>query len=313
MLAKNWRLALVSLMLPVLICPLFLFVETGQAYGAPDILDLQLDAPAVIRWDIIDILPGDSGIEPINLHNAGDIPGYIYIWIGDIVDGEGLNPESETGDTSEPGELSSYITLDIINPGITFGKLTGTGYMEYFDLPVNMASFPGSSNEALFILDTTINAGETLELQWQWQLPSSAGNQAQGDTVTFTFNYMLSSFYTEQVYMEPPPYIPPPTVPPTTPVTTTPPTTTPTVEPPSPPTSDIPEDDIQIIEDTDESYVVLIAPDTTTPTLQKEEPSDNIGIFRLLSLIIASTGTFSMTVLAAIERRRRNRRTKLDN
>ena len=139
-----------------------------------------------------------------------------------------MNPESETGNTAEPGELSSFISLNIINPGMTFGKLTGTGYMRYFNLPVNMVSFPNTSNQALFIMDTAINPGETLELQWQWQLPSSVGNEVQGDTVSFAFNYMLSSFYTEDLEStEFPPYIPPTTVPPTTPATIT-----PTVEPP---------------------------------------------------------------------------------
>jgi hypothetical protein len=234
MLVNNWRLVLVALMVSVLVCLLFLFIPTGRVFGAPDTLDLQLDDPAIIRWDIADIKPGDSGTQPINLHNAGDIPGYVYIWLSDIVDSEGLNPESETGNTAEPGELSTCVNLNIINPGMTFGKLTGTGYMQYYDLPVNMVSFPSSSNQALFIIATTINPGETLELQWQWQLPPNVGDQVQGDTVSFTFNYMLSTFYTEEEEEEiepttPPFYYPAPTVPPTTPATTT-----PTVEPPFP-------------------------------------------------------------------------------
>ena len=312
MVGRYWRLALILLVISVLICPLFLFIQTGRAYGAPDTLDLQLDDPAIIRWEIIDIMPGDSGIEPINLHNAGDIPGYIYIWIGDIVDGEGLNPESETGDTSEPGELSSYINLDIINPGMAFGKLTGTGYMEHFDLPVNMASFPQSSNQALFILDTAINPGETLELQWKWQLPSSVGSQAQGDTVSFTFYYMLSTFYTEEEEdtgpAEPPPYVPPPTVP-----TATPPTTPPTTESPSPPTLDEPEDEIDTVDETDVSYVELIVPDTPTISTHEEKPSENKAVLTQASLGVAISGTVAMTTLAIIERVRRYRRMKKGN
>ena len=308
---RYWRLALILLIVPVLVCPLYLLVQTGQAYGAPDTLDLQLDDPAIIRWDIIDIMPGDSGIEPINLHNAGDIPGYIYIWLSDIVDGEGLNPESETGNTVEPGELSSYIILDIINPGMNFGKLKGNGYMQYYDLPVVMASFPNSSNQALFIIATTINPGETLELQWQWQLPLSAGNVVQGDTLSFTFNYMLSSFYTEEEEeepSEPPPYFPPPTLPSTTPVTTP-----PRTEPPEPPVTDEPEDDIDITDDTDISYVVLITPDTSTPAMDEEKPSDNKAVLAQASLGLAVSGTVAMTTLAVIERIRRYRRMKMGN
>jgi len=310
MVERYWRFALILLVISVLICPLLLFAQTGRVYGAPDTLDLQLDDPAIIRWEIIDIMPGDSGIEPVNLHNTGDIPGCIYIWIGDIADGEGLNPESETGNTAEPGELSSYISLNIINPGMNFGKLTGTGYMKHFDLPVNMVFFPQSSNQALFILDTAINPGGTLELQWQWQLPSSVGNQAQGDTVSFTFYYMLSSFCAEEEEdtepAEPPPYFPPPTVPPATPATTP-----PTTESPSPPTLDEPEDEIDIVNETDVSYVELIAPETPTITTHEEKPFDNRAVLAQASLGVAVSGIVTMTTLAIIERIRRRRRKKL--
>ncbi len=231
----------IFILLQVMLCPFLFYWYSGPVYAAPDTLDLQLDDPAVIRWDITDIVPEDSGIEPINLYNNGDIPGYLYIWISDIVDGEGLNPESETGDIAEPGELSSQLMLDIINPGMTFGKLTGTGYMQYFDLPVNMASFPGSSNQALFIIDTLINPGETLELQWQWQLPSPVANEVQGDAVSFTVNYMLSSLEPMPVFFptEPPPA---PVVPPTTLVTTT-----PTPEPTIPDRTYVSEDGMCVI------------------------------------------------------------------
>ena len=306
------RIAIILLIIPVLFCPFLLFSLTEPVYGAPDTLDLQLDDPAIIRWDIIDIMPGDSGIEPINLYNAGDIPGYIYIWFGDIVDGEGLNPESETGDTSEPGELSSYILLDIINTGMNFGKLTGTGYMEYYDLPVSIASFPGSSNQALYILSTTINPGETLELRWQWQFPASVGNQAQGDTVSFTFNYMLSSIESVPAYFPPePPTSPPPTVPPSQPPTT-PDTTTPAVEPPVPPRLYEAEDSITI-DKPDVRYVVLIEPETTTPVTPDTEDTSTKAIIAQMSLGVAVAGTAAMTTMATIERIRRRRRLKSGN
>jgi hypothetical protein len=303
---KNWQLAFIVLMVLMLICPLFFLFPAGQAYGAPYTLDLQLDDPAIIRWEYFDIMPGYSGIEPVNLHNTGDIPGYIYIWISDIVDGEGLNPESETGNTSEPGELGSCILLNIINPEMSFGRLTGTGYMEPFSLPVSISSFPGSSNQALFILDTAIYPGETLELQWQWELPASVGNQAQGDTVSFTIYYMLSTFYTEEEEpgpAEPPPYSPPPTTPPSVPATT------PTVRPPAEPTTppEVPEpDEGDIIDETDIRYVVLDEPETTTPAApDTEESSDLRGILAQASLGVAVTGTVTMTALAVIQRIRR--------
>jgi hypothetical protein len=302
-----WRLAIISLILPILIYPLLLFTPAGSAYGAPDTLDLQLDNPAIIRWDIVDIRPGDSGIEPVNLHNAGDISGYLYIWISDIADGEGLNPESETGNTAEPGELSSYLYLDIINPGMTFGQLTGSGGTQYINLPLRLVNFPTNSNQALFILDTALNPGETLELQWQWWLSPTAGNEAQGDTVSFTINYMLSSEHPGAVFIPGEPVNNPPAVPPTTP-TTPPPTTEPS---PTPTSTDIPDDVTDVVDSTDQTPPPS---ETITPAITDiEGPSANEGLLVKASLGIMISGTCAMTALATIERIRRRRRMKLNN
>jgi hypothetical protein len=188
--SRYWRSAINILILPLLLCPFFLGLPTGQAYGAP-VLDLQLDDPAVIRWDISNIAPGDTGLQPINLYNAGNTPGYIYIWIDDLVDDEGLNPESETGDTSNPGELSHYISLDIINTGMTINKLSASGRLVEVSRPIMLDSFPASSDEALYIATPPLGSEETLELQWQWEFLPTAGNVAQGDTVSFSVYYML--------------------------------------------------------------------------------------------------------------------------
>ena len=192
MCSKRWLPRISFLVLLVLVCSLLLTWQTGQAYAASPTLDLQLDAPDIIRWDIGNIKPGDSAIEPVNLHNNGNTTGYLLIWIADLVDDEGANPESETGDTTNPGELSSYIYLDIVNDGMAFYRLSDSGYV-YADLPISIKSFPDSSNRALYIASTPIGAGQTLELRWQWTLSPYAGNDVQGDTVSFNIYYSLVS------------------------------------------------------------------------------------------------------------------------
>lgn len=193
MCSKYWRLAINFILLLVLVVPFLLVLRTGQAYGAP-VLDLQLDAPQVIRWDISNIAPGDTGVQFANLHNTGNITSYVYIWIDDLVDGEGENPESETGDTSEPGELSHYISLDIINEGMKFKRLSGTGQVINIILPIVLNTFPSNSYNALYIESPPIEPGETLELQWQWEFLPTAGNEAQGDTVSFSIYYVLGPY-----------------------------------------------------------------------------------------------------------------------
>jgi hypothetical protein len=231
MCSRYWRSAITILILPALVCPFVLALHTGQVYGAPAVVDLQLDNPAVIRWDISNIMPGDSGIEPINLHNVGNAAGFLYIWITDLVDDEGENPESEAGNTDNPGELSHYIYLNILNDGMIFRTYSDTGQLIDINLPISLNAFPAGSNKAICIANPPLGAGETLELQWQWELISAAGNEVQGDTVSFSIYYMLSDQHI--VGSIPPPYqgtTQP--LPPVTPVT--PDGVTPEPEPPIP-------------------------------------------------------------------------------
>ncbi len=213
MCSKHWLSTITFLGLMVLVCPLSMIWQAGQAYADSPTLDLQLDSSDAIRWDIGNITPGDSGLKPINLHNAGNVAGSLFVWIGDLADDEGANPESETGNTTNPGELSSYIYLDIINDGMTFAELSDNGCVISTELPISLKSFPGSSDRALCIADTQIGPGQTLELQWQWTLSPDAGNDVQGDTVSFSIYYSLFSDSPAQPLYSPPVTIPPPPAP----------------------------------------------------------------------------------------------------
>ena len=192
MCSKRWLSTISFLVRLVLVCLFLMTWQAGQAYADSPALDLQIDSPDTIRWDVGNIKPGDSGIEPVTLRNTGDTTGYLLVWIADLVDDEGANPDSETGNTTNPGELSSYIYLDIINDGITFARLTDNGYIN-IELPITLQSFPGDSDHALYIVNTPIKVGQTLELQWQWALSPDAGNDVQGDTVSFSIYYSLIS------------------------------------------------------------------------------------------------------------------------
>jgi len=164
----------------------------GKAYADEPFLDLEIDSPGTIRWDTGNISPGDSGLEPVTLRNTGNATGYLCIWISDLIDDEGANPESETGNTANPGELSSYLLLDIINDGMTFARLTDNGHLDV-ELPISLKNFPTDINHALCTTNTTIEVGQTLEVQWQWELPPETGNEVQGDNVSFSINYSLIS------------------------------------------------------------------------------------------------------------------------
>jgi hypothetical protein len=164
----------------------------GKAYADLPMLDLQIDESETVRWDTGNIRPGDSGLEPVNLRNTGKVTGYICLWISDLIDSEGANPESETGNNTEPGELSNYLYLDIMNEGMTFARLTGGGYTNV-ELPIGLTSFPGDINHAICIISPPLKTGQALELQWRWTLSPATCNDAQGDRATFSINYSLIS------------------------------------------------------------------------------------------------------------------------
>ena len=150
-----------------------------QAAGVP--VGLELGGEGATSWDIGNIQPGDTGNKTVTLHNAGYRDGFVIIWISDIVSSEGTNPESETGDTAEPGELSDYLLLNL-----SCSKLSTN-----LSLPVTIDNFPQSASALNYITISPLNAGETLTLNWEWELPLQTGNEVQGDSLSFTVNFVL--------------------------------------------------------------------------------------------------------------------------
>ncbi len=151
---------------------------------AQDPVDLVLGGEGATSWDIGNIMPGDSGNKTVTLHNAGYNDGFVTIWVSDIVNSEGTNPESETGDTAEPGELAEYLMFN----------LSGTGLSANLSLPATIDSFPQTAAAPNYIKVSPLNAGDTVDLVWQWELPTQTGNDVQGDNLSFTINYTLQEF-----------------------------------------------------------------------------------------------------------------------
>jgi len=152
---------------------------TVQAASNP--IDLELDAAGHTPITVNNIRPGDSGIKTVELRNVGTKDGLVYIWLSDIVNHEGLNPESETGDTSGDGELGEYLLLDIDTTGLSTN----------LSLPATVNDFPASATGLKYINVIALKAGETRILDWYWALPETTGNMVQGDELSFTINYFL--------------------------------------------------------------------------------------------------------------------------
>ena len=154
------------------------------ALAADNPIDLELGGEGATSWDITGIKPGDSGTETVTLRNAGSVNGFVTIWVSDVVSSEGDNPESETGDTAEPGELDNYLLFSI-----SCDRLRTR-----MSLPTTIDNLPQSASSWRYLRVTPLNVDETVTLDWHWELPTETDNVAQGDRLSFTINYMLGEF-----------------------------------------------------------------------------------------------------------------------
>jgi hypothetical protein len=189
-------------------------------------VDLKLGGEGATRWNITNIEPGDSGTKTVTLHNAGLRNGFVTMWISDIVSSEGINPESET-DTAEPGELEQYLLLNI-----SCSLLDSN-----ISLPTTIDKLPHSASDPDYIKISPLNVGDTIILDWQWRLPAETSNEVQGDSLSFTVNYMLEEFPPTTLagwWLPPPPSPPAPAPSPPSP-SPSPPSPPPSPSPPAPP------------------------------------------------------------------------------
>jgi len=172
----------------VLVCAMLVLHFTAVSpVKADEGLDLVIDEGLIVPWEINNIAPGSSGVVPVDIRNAGSISGYMAVWIDGITDTEGENPEAETGNTEEPGELSQYLTLNISG-----GNISPYTASPDFELPIALNEFPQSSIHPLQLSDQPLQVGGTIQLQWEWAIPPQTTNVIQGDSVSFNIHYILT-------------------------------------------------------------------------------------------------------------------------
>jgi hypothetical protein len=144
-------------------------------------VDLELGGEGATPWNITHIQPADIGSKTVELRNIGSKDGFVTIWISDIVSNEGVNPESETGDTTEPGEFADKLLLNLITDDLSAN----------INLPTIINNLPQSATGREYIEIIPLKVGDTVNLQWEWELPAQTGNEIQGDNIAFTINYLL--------------------------------------------------------------------------------------------------------------------------
>ena len=109
---------------------------------AQDPVDLVLGGTGAASWNVDPVIPGDSGSKMLELRNVGTEEGTLSIWISNIVSNEGDNPEPETGDVSEPGELDSTLLFNCVCSRLSTN----------ISLPETLINFPQSISDSRYSL-----------------------------------------------------------------------------------------------------------------------------------------------------------------
>ena len=204
-------------LIPVVILGLALLSSFSvPVAAATPTVKLVLGGSGATSWNIGAINPGDSGTQLITIMNSGTNAGNLTIWVSSVANTEGTNPKFEPLPNS--GDLGDYVTFTISSSRISTN----------IAMPSLVNNLPQNASDSHYIKVSSLAAGETISINWNWSLPSGTGNVVQGDSLSFTINYAL-----EELSPPPAPPTPPLPTPPTPPLPAPP--TPPLPAPPSPP------------------------------------------------------------------------------
>ncbi len=143
-------------------------------------VDLTLGGEGATSWNVSNIKPGDNDTKAVTLHNAGTADGFITIWLSELVTIKGPNIEAKASANTTRGFADQLLI-----------GLNASGLSSSVELPIAINKLPLSSQGPGYIEVTPLKAGKTINLEWKWELPTSTGNEVQGDSVGFTINYLL--------------------------------------------------------------------------------------------------------------------------
>lgn len=146
--------------------------EDATADVAAGTLDLKVDGEDETAEviNVTDIAPGDSDSTTFNLANAGSLDGVLLTEVESYTNTEGSPSEFNDGGD---GELADNLKLDVNlgNSNVFSGTLA-----EFVAAP------PQPSD---------LDAGWAPEFDVSWELPFSAGNEVQGDSISLTLLFTL--------------------------------------------------------------------------------------------------------------------------
>jgi hypothetical protein len=144
-----------------------------QATDAPT--DLVLGGQGSVAWTMGAIQPGDNGTKDVEIRNAGPSAAYLKLWISDVV---------ETDYGGDGAALSKYLRL----------ALTADGLQTSLNFPTTIDRLPRYPSGGNQLTVGPLAAGSSVVTHWNWAFLDNGNpqNDAQGDGISFTINYLLA-------------------------------------------------------------------------------------------------------------------------
>jgi spore coat-associated protein N len=159
-------------------------------------LDLNIEGgdDPVTTFDVGDVAPGDSGSGNSTLTNAGSMPGELDISTSAVNNTPGAIGEYQggSGELGANARIAMYLDVDQ-SGGATAGdiglKSDGTTYDPTGGFDYDEIDDYASLSWDAVLASMAISAADDFIVLWQ--VPTSAGNDIQGDSVSFDITFTL--------------------------------------------------------------------------------------------------------------------------
>jgi len=164
----------------VIICLLAAICLPIKPVVAADPVKLVIGGSGSSPWNVENIMPGMSGMQAITVNNTGTSAGSLTIWVSNVVNTEGTPPQFQP-DPGPEGDLGDHLIFSVLSPRISSN----------IAMPALIGNLPQTVGDSNYIKVHSLASGETVTINWHWELPGGTGNIAQGDSLSFDINYML--------------------------------------------------------------------------------------------------------------------------
>jgi predicted ribosomally synthesized peptide with SipW-like signal peptide len=156
-------------------------------------LDLNLDGGNinVVKFNVSDVKPGDTGGGTWTVTNVGNITGYLDLESCSVSEGIGTSTDPELADEGGPdtAQLGNFLMVHIFVDANNNGSwdVGETDILGTNAVPVQVNTIAASYDLSLSLA----GSGGTTYITLTWSVPTATDNRIQGDSVTLNIGFEL--------------------------------------------------------------------------------------------------------------------------